>query len=582
MSQDAGNDGKVGRAPPGMEGAEFPTANMNAVWAIAGVVASTLGPTPRDKLIVTALETRQEENPANPPQDVFTVTTDGATILEELPLEHAIAPLVRRMIGPERPGDTDIEGKDIYDGVTTSVVLAASLLDEASELMELGVHPTDIKRGYWSGLNVATEALAELARPLDLANRERAEAIARSAMNGNDVGGLLEAWVPLAVDAVEQVGAPNGKTFAIRTKRTGRLSESRLVDGAILDRSGRADDGMPKRVEDASVLVLGGHGTGGLIDPALERDWSAASDEPVDLSKLASAFDGRREDIISDIVTAGVDVVLARQGMEPEYRAALADHGILGVRAVNRLKLAQAALATGATIVNDVTDIRAEHLGYAGSVSERHHDPRPGRRRTRKMIVIEGCDGPKSVTALLPGTLDQGGEELTRQLRKAAAAVASAAGHGTEYSGYVPGGGATDVAVARRVRDTATTHGSKAQLAVEGFADALEMVPFTIAKNAGDDPLDAVADIRVRQSTHGDTYGYVVPERSVTDVLDAGILDAHATRRRSLVVATQVANMILGIDDALEARYMWERPDPEDKIYDKRAKNVEAARESDE
>jgi chaperonin GroEL (HSP60 family) len=582
MSQDAGNVGTVRKAAPGMEDAEFPTANMHAVWAIAGVVASTLGPTPRDKLIVTALEARQEENPANPPQDVFTVTTDGATILEELPLEHAIAPLVRRMIGPERPGDTDVEGKDIYDGVTTSVVLAASLLDEASDLLELGVHPTDIKRGYRAGLDVATEALAELATPLDLADRGRAEAIARSAMNGNDVGGLIDAWVPLAVDAVERVGAPNEKTFAIRTKRTGRLDESRLVDGAILDRSGRADDRMPRRVEDASVLVLGGHGTGGLIDPTLELDWSTDSTEHVDPSELASAFDGRREEVIGDIVTAGVDVVLAREGMKSEYKAALADHGILGVRAVNRLKLAQAALATGATIVNDVTDIKAEHLGYAESVSEQHHDPRPGRRRTRKMIVIEGCDDPKSVTALLPGTLDQGGKELTRQLRKAAAAVASAAGHGTEYPGYVPGGGATDVAVARRVRDTATAHESKAQLAVEGFADALEMIPFTIAKNAGDDPLDVVADIRVRQSTDGDTYGYVASERSVTDVRSAGVLDAHATRRRSLVVATQVANMILGIDDALEARHTRERADPEEKIYDKRAKKVEAARKSDE
>jgi chaperonin GroEL (HSP60 family) len=582
MSQNAGDDGTVGRAAPGMEGAEFPTANMNAVRAIAGALASTLGPTPRDKLVVTALETRQPDNPNNPPRDEFAVATDGATILQELPMEHAIAPLVRRMIGPERPGDTDVEGKDIHDGVTTSVVFAAALLDEASDLLELGVHPSDGRRGYRAGLDVATETMAELATPLELADRDRAEAVARSAMNGNDIGGLVDAWVPLAVDVAEQVGQPDEKTFAIRTKRTGRLSDARLVDGAILDRSERADERMPESVEDASVLVLGGHGTSGLIDPALERDWVPDSSETVDPSGLASAFDSRREEIIADIVTADVDVVLAREGMEPEYRAALADHGILGVRAVNRLKLAQAALATGAVIVNDVTDIKPEYLGYAGRVSQQHHDPRPGRRRTRKMIVIEGCDEPQSVTALLPGTFDQGGEQLTRQLRKAVAAVATAAGHGTDRPGYLPGGGATDVAVARRVRETAPSHGSKEQLAVEGFADALEMLPFTLAKNAGDDPLGIVADIRARQSADGETNGYAVPERSVTDVVEAGILDAHATRRRSIAIATEVANMVLGIDDALKARHTRERTDPEDTIYDKRARQVEDARESDE
>ena len=582
MEHNASTDDAVGRTAPGMEGAEFPAANMSAVRAVAGALASTLGPTPRDKLVVTALETRQPNDPSNPPQDEFVVATDGATILEELPLEHPIAPLVRRMIGPERPGDTDVEGKDIPDGVTTSVVLAASLLDEASELLEMGVHPSDIKRGFQAGLDVATAAMEELATPLDLDDRDRAEAIARSAMNGNDIGGLVDAWVPLAVDVVEQVGSPNEKTFAIRTKRTGRLSDARLIDGAVLDRSDRADERMPKSVDSPSILTLGGHGTGGLIDPSLERDWTTDDDEQVDPGALTSAFDGRREEIVADIVTAGADVVLARQGMEPEYRAALAEHGILGVRAVNRLKLAQAALATGATIVNDPTDIKSEYLGQAGRVSIQKHDPRPGRRRTRKMTVIEGCDDPQSVTALLPGTFDQGGEQLTRQLRKAAAAVAAAAGDGTSHAGFLPGGGATDVAVARRVRESATEHESKAQLAVEGFADALEMIPFTLAKNAGSDPIGTVADIRSQQSANGDTYGFTMPGRSVADVVEAGVLDAHATRRRSLTTATEVTNMILGIDDALAATFEIERADPEDTIYDKRARQVEDARESDE
>lgn len=582
MTDDAGTAGTVEQPAPGMDGAEFPAANMHAVRAIAGAVASTLGPTPRDKLVVTALATRQPDDPSDPPRDVFTVATDGATILQELPLDHPIGPLVKRMIGPERAGDTDIEGQDIPDGVTTSVVLAASLLDEAEDLLEMGVHPTDVRRGYEVALDIARETLASIAQPLDLADREQAEAVARSTMNGNDIGGLVDTWAPLAVDVVEQVGYPDEKTFAIRTKRRGRISDSRLIDGAVLDRNGLADQRMRDTVEDASVLVLGGHGTGGLIDPSLEIDWSAGDATEVNPGELSTAFDGRRENVISDIVTADVDVVLARQGMDSEYSAALADHGILGVRRVNRLKLAQAALATGATIVNDTTDIKVEHLGSAGRVSVQNHDPRPGRRRKRKMTVIEDCTEPDSVTALLTGTFDQGGEQLTRQLRKAAAAVATAAGKQTDYPGFVPGGGAADVAIAHRVRDTATKLDSKAQLAVEKFADAAEMIPFTIAKNAGADPIDIVADIRARQSTDGPHHGFILPDRSVGDVSTAGVLDSHVTRRQIYIKATEVANMILGIDGAMKASFTQERADPDEKIYDDRARNVESARESDE
>jgi chaperonin GroEL (HSP60 family) len=564
-----------------MEGAEFPAANMRAVYAVAGAVASTFGPTPRDKLVVTALEARQDEDPSDPPRDVFTVATDGATIIEELPLDHPIAPLVERMVGPERPGDTDIEGQDIPDGVTTSVVLTAALLEEAENLLELGVHPTDIRRGFTTAQNVATETLESLAQPLALSARDRAEAVARSAMNGNDIGGLVDTWVPLAVDAVEQVGAPNERTFAIRTMRTGRISDSHLVAGTVLDRTDRADNRMPEAVEDASVLVLGGHETGGLVDPTLERDWTAGAADEVDPSELATAFDGRRESVLADIVTADVDVVLARQGMDAEYRAGLADHGILGLRGVNRLKLAQAALATGATIVNDTTDIRPEHLGWAEHVSVRNHDPRPGRRRKRKMTVIEGCADPDSVTVLLTGTFDQGGAQLTRQLRKAAAAVAMAAGHGTDHPGYLPGGGAADVAVAREIRETATELDSKAQLAVEGYADAAEIVPFTLAKNAGEDPLGVVADIRARQVTDGSRYGYVFPNRSISDTVDAGVLEAHAIRRQTYTRATEVANLILGIDDAVKANFSMDRADPDEKIFDDRARKIQDAREGD-
>ena len=166
----------------------FPEANITAVTAIAGVLATTYGPTPQDKFVGKNLSSKNNSTPGEVSYDDYVVTSDGAAILEELPLEHPIAPVVRRIAGPEVPGESDVEGKQIADGTTGTFILTASLLDEAESLLKMGLHPTSIRRGYRSALSVARDTLSTARRLLSTFEDPRATelAVARTTMTGND------------------------------------------------------------------------------------------------------------------------------------------------------------------------------------------------------------------------------------------------------------------------------------------------------------------------------------------------------------------------------------------------------------
>lgn len=552
---------------------EFPQANAVAVKAISEVLAGSLGPTSRDKLIVQNIAAREEPARGDVAIDDFVATSDGATILEKLPLEHPIAPVVKRMVGPERAGETDVVGEEISDGVTTSVVLAAALLDEASELLEKGVHPQDIIRGYHQAGHLAESELASHARSLDAFDDSRtsSEAVARTAMTGNDVGGYADKWARIAVDAVNQIGFPTEKTLAVRQIRDGSIGDSRLVRGAVLDRNSRVTDAMPQQVEDASILVLGGHNRGGLRTPETPEDLTATVESPDEIESYDDVFDNWRQDVFQRILDTDVDVVVTELGIDDRFLELLASHDIVGIRSVNWLELTQVALATGATVVSDPTDVSSEFLGYAGTVEEQIIEPREGGRKRRRMTVFDDCREPESVCVLLRGVNDYIEAQATTMIRKAASSVAATRGEYDRQPGIVPGGGAVDAYLASVVRDASAAEGSRASLALEAYADALEQVPFTLAKNAGADPIDVLAELRAANS-EAPEVGFLLPAGELGDPIAAGVLDSVALRADSLWTATSVTNLLLRVDDAIDAEFTEEQSDPGEAIYDDDAK----------
>jgi chaperonin GroEL (HSP60 family) len=557
------------------EGGEpkFPHANVVAVRVFADVLASTVGPRSTDKMVINALATRSEGHPANEPVDDVTITGDGATLLEALPSEHPVAPLVLRLIGPERKGDTDVEGERIPDGIATTVVLTGALLDGATDLIDRGLHPYDVRRGYAAARAAALDALAEATRPLEGFEEPRAVArsVARSAMTGNDVGGFADRWADLAVDAVDLVGMPDEETFAVRTVSRGSIEDSRLVRGAVLDTDHRVTEAMPKRVEDATVLVLGGYKRA-LQDPdAWTEDVHVEMASPDDADEMEAVYAGRRWEVVSRMERLGVDVVVARLGISDDYIRLLEEKGIVGIRGVNRITLRQVALATGARTVKDPSAFEAEDLGHAGVVEEVMREPRRGRRKNRFMTVVDGCEAPRSVAALLCGVTDQIADQATAEIRKAAAAVAAARGATDHVPGVVPGGGAAELRMAAAVREAAAGEGSRAALAMDAYADALESVVAALVKNAGADRIGTLADLRAARADGVPDAGFVLPAGEVASATEAGVLDPVAYKRRMVDGATDVADLIARIDDAVDATFTEEPSGPEDAIYDEEA-----------
>lgn len=563
---------------------QFPHANIVAARAVTGVLESSVGPLSHDTLI--AGRPSGDREPGEPPTRVDTISSDGATILEELPIEHPMGPIIRRLIAPERPGTTDVVGEIVPDGIATTVVLLGALLEEGERLIEMGVHPTTIEQGYSVGLEHVEETMQSLSKPLDsfAEPTAAAEMVARSAMTGNDIGNARAAWASGAVEAAGQVGMPDEETLAVRQIRSGSIADSRLVFGSVLDRNEICDDRMPRRVEDANVLVLSGFKrgkandgkTGGLQDPDFQQDGERIIvDSPDEIEAFDDVFVSRREQVVDGLVEAGVDVVVTRTGITDAYQELLVERGIMGIRGVNRLKLAQLASATGATPVIDPTDVTPADLGYAGLVEQQVIDQRQDRRKRRRMMVFSECLDPDSVTFLLHGVHGQLGEQAATEIRKAVAAVATANGDTRGPPGVLPGGGATELELANALRDAALDANGREQLALEAFADATERFVSTLARNAGMDPLTTLTNLReaTTNATNGTTPGLVLPDKQVDDVLEAGLLDPTGIRLRCYRHAVDVALLVLRVDDAIDATFTDEPTDPGDAIYDEHAEN---------
>jgi len=555
----------------------FPAANIEAVRGMASSLATTLGPTPRDKLVVNTLATREETgHPAVPAVDDYVATSDGTTILTKSPLEHPIAPIVRDITGPERPGETDIEGKDIPDGVTTTLVLAGALLDEAKTLLDRGVHPRDITRGFYVGADVARAALEDLTRPPEeFPERKGRLAAARTAVTGNDVGGHADRWAQFAVDAVEVAGKPNERTFVVRQTSDGSIDDSRLIRGAVLDLSRIVHDRMPRSVSDADVLVIGGQDRGGLQDPEIDDRYVATPESPDQVEGFQNLFSDNRHSIVDRIREVDADVVVTQLGITQEYQSLLADLGVVGIRNVTMLDLLQVASATGAVIVKDPEDIHVDHLGHAGRVSEMTVGSRRDETGSSQMVIFDDCRDPDSVAVLLRGVTDRLGQQATTQVRKAANAAAVAAGMTSLPGGIVPGGGATDLAIANRVRESATDDDTRVQLATNAFADAVTQVVATLASNGGMDPIDTLTALRSDHAAGDASTGLIFPSRTIGDTWAAGIVDPTGIRHQQFTKAVEVANVVLRIDDAVDATFSEELSGTDEAIFDAPAERHE-------
>ncbi|MBC7114874.1 MAG: TCP-1/cpn60 chaperonin family protein, partial [Archaeoglobi archaeon] len=424
--------------------------NIMAAKIVAEAVRSTLGPRGMDKMLVDSLG------------DVV-ITNDGATILKEIDVEHPAAKMIVEV--------AKTQDEEVGDGTTTAVVLAGELLKKAEELLEHEIHPTVIANGYKLAANKAEEILNEMAVDVRGENLDEfLKKIARTAITGKSPEGAREYLAELAVKAVKAVMDEDGKVdvenVKMEKKVGGSINDTKFVNGIVIDKE-VVHPGMPKRVENARIA---------LINSALEvEDTEVDAKIRITSPDQLKAFLDEEERILREMVEkikeSGANVVFCQKGIDDLAQHYLAKAGILAVRRVKKSDMEKLARATGAKIVTKIESISPEDLGKAELVEER-------KVGDDRMVFVEGCENPKSVTILLQGGTEHVVDELERGMNDMLHVVAEV----LESGKILPGGGAPEIELSLRLREFAATLSGREQLAAEAFAEAMEIIPKTLAE----------------------------------------------------------------------------------------------------
>jgi thermosome len=497
--------------------------NIAAAKIIAEIVKTTLGPKGMDKILVDSIG------------DVV-VTNDGATILEKMDVEHPAAKMIIEV--------AKTQDKMVGDGTTTAVVLAGELLRKAEELLDQKIHASTIITGYRRALQVALKRLEEVARPVSLEDRETLRKIVKTSLGSKSLGFATDHIADLAIEAVlSVVREVNGKKKADKddiqiVKKIGKsLLESQVVKGIIVDKE-VVHPAMPKTVKQARIA---------LIDAPFEIEKTEFSAEirirsPELMKQFLDEEHRILQEMVDKVASVGANVVFCQKGIDDAAQFFLAKKGILAVRRVKRSDMEKLEKATGGRIVTNFEDLEPKDLGYAELVEER----KIGEDR---MVFVEGCKDPKAVSVLIRAGLERQLDEAERALNDAIMNVINI----VDDNRFVPGGGAVEVELAKAVREEASKYPGKEQLAMLAFAEALEIIPKTLAENAGLDPIDIMTALRNKHAENGISYGINLMIGKVDDMFQVGVIEPLKVKVQALKSSFEAAAMILRIDDVIAA-----------------------------
>ena len=504
-------------------GKEAQHTNIMAAKIVAETVKSSLGPKGMDKMLVDSFG------------DV-TITSDGRTILDEMDIQH---PAAKMMVEVAKTQDNEAG-----DGTTTAVIIAGELLNKAEELIEKNVHPTIIIDGYKKAQEKALEILEKMAIPVDLNTQEYVKKVAMTSMASKLVAEHREYLADLAVKSILEVAEKQGDSYKVDVddvkveKKPGESTrDTKLIQGIVLDKD-VAHSGMPKRMEKAKIALLDCP----LEIEKTEFDAKINIESPEQMEGFLKQEEGMLREMVDKIVAAGANVVLCEKGLDDMVQHFLARKEILAVRRIKKSDMEKLAKATGGKIVTNLDAISSEDLGYANLVEER-------KIGDDKMTFVEGCRHPRAVTILIRGGTTRIVDEAERSLHDALCVVRDV----VEEPKVVAGGGSPELEVSRMLRKYAETLPGREQLAVRGFAEALEAVPMTLTENAGLDPIDILSELRARHEKGEKWAGIEVHDGKVEDMAEAGVFEPLAVKKQIMKSATEASTMILKIDDVIAA-----------------------------
>ena len=497
--------------------------NIMAAKLVAETVRTTLGPKGMDKMLVDSLG------------DVV-VTNDGVTILEEMQIEHPAAKMIVEVAKTQEA--------EVGDGTTTAVVFAGELLKNAERLLDQEVHPTVIAKGYRIAAEQANKILNEIAVEVTEKDDSILRDIAITAMTGKGAEAAKEILAELAVKAVKQVADKEDGKFVIdleniklEKKVGGGTEDSEMIQGLVLDKE-RVHSGMPRFVKNAKIA---------LIDSAIEiKDTETdAKIQITDPSQLQSFIDQEEKMIksmVDKIIGSKANVVFCQKGIDDIAQHYLAKAGIYAARRVKKSDMEKLTRATGATIVTNLHDLSDKDLGVSGVVeSQKIGD--------EEMTFVKECKNAKAVTILIRGGTEHVVDEIERAVKDALGDIAAA----LKIGKVVAGAGAPEIEVAKELRNFANKLSGREQLAVLAFADSVEIIPRTLAENAGLDPIDMLTELKAQHDKKNKWAGIDVFKGKVIDVWKAGVIEPLKIKTQAIKSATEVTELILRIDDVIAA-----------------------------
>ena len=506
------------------KGREAQNNNIMAAKAVAAAVRTTLGPKGMDKMLVDSMG------------DIV-ITNDGATILKEMDIEHPAAKMIVEV--------AKTQDDEVGDGTTTAAVLAGEFLKNAEELLEMGVHPTVIASGYRLASIKAKEILQTLAKKVTSDDKDLLLKIAATAITGKGAEASKDVFANLTVNAIlAVVDIENGKKVVdvddikVEKKVGGSVEDSQLIEGMVIDKE-RVHTNMPKKITDARILLI----NEALEIKKTEVDAEISIKSPDQLQLFLDQEEQMIHDMVTKVINSGANVLFVQKGIDDIAQHYLAKAGIYAARRVKKSDMDKLARATGAKILTSLKEITDSDLGKAGLVEEK-------KIGDEAMTYVTECHNPKAVSIILRGGTEHVADEAERALHDALRVV----GVAIEDETLVAGGGSPEIELALRLREYASTLKGREQLAVAKFAEALEVIPRTLAENAGLDPINMLVEMRSQHEKGNKTAGLNVFTGKVVDMWKEGVVEPLRVKTQAISSGTEAATMILRIDDVLSSK----------------------------
>ena len=495
--------------------------NIAAAKAVADAVRSTLGPKGMDKMLVDSMG------------DVV-ITNDGATILKEMEIEHPAAKMIIEIAKTQE--------QHCFDGTTSAVVIAGELLKRSEELVEQNVHPTVICEGFRLASDKAVELIETHGNDVD---KKMLSEVAKTALTGKSTGAVKEFLSDISVQAVLSVAQEDDEGFTVdlddikvQKKQVGSIRDSSLVDGIILDKE-RVHSGMPRSVSGARIALV----NSAIEVKKTEVDAKIQITDPNMLSQFLDEEEQFLKSLVEKIQGSGANTVICQKGIDDLAQHYMSKSGIFAVRRAKKSDMEALSKATGGRIVTNLDDLSDRDLGSASKVDER-------KIGDSDMIFVEGCPQAKSVSVLLRGGTEHVVDEVKRAFEDAIGVVAVA----HEDGSVLTGGGSVIAALSRDLRSYAEGIGGREQMAIEAFSSALEVIPRTLAENAGLDPVNTIIDLRKAHSEGKSTHGVNVFEGGVANMAKAQVFEPSRVVEQAIQSASETAVMILRIDDVISSK----------------------------